>query len=84
MLNCSLILTVTVTMFPPFFRAMSTLFVETDIIVKFALLELQYGSRERARTMFENLVASYPKRTDLLHVYLSQMIKANQPISDIR
>ncbi|GAU94497.1 hypothetical protein RvY_06264 [Ramazzottius varieornatus] len=57
---------------------------QTDIIVKFALLELQYGSRERARTMFENLVASYPKRTDLLHVYLSQMIKANQPTSDIR
>ena len=58
--------------------------VDIDVIVKFALLELQHGSRERAKTMFENLLANYPKRTDLLHMYASQLIKAKEPAPDIR
>lgn len=59
-------------------------FVDIDVIVKFALLELEYGSKERAKTMFENLVVNYPKRTDLLHTYLSQMIKVKELAPSIR
>ncbi|OQV25526.1 Protein RRP5-like protein [Hypsibius exemplaris] len=57
---------------------------QIDIIVKFALLELQHGSKERAKTMFENLLANYPKRSDLLHMYASQLIKAKEPAAEIR
>ncbi|XP_055335670.1 protein RRP5 homolog [Paramacrobiotus metropolitanus] len=57
---------------------------QVDVIVKFALLELQHGSKERAKTMFENLVANYPRRTDLLHMYLSQLIKAQESPPVIR
>jgi hypothetical protein len=34
--------------------------------------------------MFENLLANYPKRTDLLHMYASQLIKAKEPVTDVR
>eukprot|EP00958_Prasinococcus_capsulatus_P013529 scaffold1399_cov410-Prasinococcus_capsulatus_cf.AAC.8 len=35
----------------------------------------QIGSPERARSLFEGLVANFPKRTDLWSVYLDQEIK---------
>ena len=44
----------------------------TDIkaICKFAQMEFKFGEVERGRTIFEGIVANYPKRTDLWSIYL--------------
>ncbi|KAL7751540.1 rRNA biogenesis protein rrp5 [Sorochytrium milnesiophthora] len=51
----------------------------TDIkaISKFAQLEYKHGETERGRTLFENIVANYPKRVDLWNVYLDMEIKSH-------
>ncbi|KIV87731.1 hypothetical protein PV11_03257 [Exophiala sideris] len=41
-----------------------------DVTLKFALLEFRSGEPERGRTIFEGLIASYPKRLDLFDVRL--------------
>ncbi|RWS01309.1 Pdcd11 protein-like protein [Dinothrombium tinctorium] len=46
-----------------------------DIISKFAQLEFQFGDYERGRTMFENLLNTYPKRVDIWSIYVDMMIK---------
>lgn len=48
------------------------------VIQKFAGLEYEFGSHERARTIFDGMVASYPKRLDLWSVYLDKEIKFMQ------
>ena len=35
-----------------------------EVIVQFALLEFKMGSVDRARTIFESVLANYPKRID--------------------
>ncbi|KAJ3102583.1 hypothetical protein HDU96_009589 [Phlyctochytrium bullatum] len=44
-------------------------------ISKFAQLEFKLGVAERGRTLFEGIVANYPKRLDLWNVYLDMEIK---------
>ncbi|TPX57769.1 hypothetical protein PhCBS80983_g03584 [Powellomyces hirtus] len=39
-------------------------------ICKFAQMEFKYGEAERGRTIFEGIMANYPKRIDLWSVYL--------------
>ncbi|XP_022096574.1 protein RRP5 homolog [Acanthaster planci] len=46
-----------------------------DVIVKFAQMEFKFGEAERGKTMFENILSNYPKRTDIWSVYLDMMIK---------
>ncbi|XP_062865750.1 protein RRP5 homolog [Trichomycterus rosablanca] len=46
-----------------------------DLIVKFARLEFQYGNAERAKAMFDKVLSSYPKRTDLWSVFIDLMVK---------
>ncbi|XP_029707294.1 protein RRP5 homolog isoform X2 [Takifugu rubripes] len=46
-----------------------------DVIAKFAQLEFRYGDAERGRTMFDKVLTSYPKRTDLWSVFIDLMIK---------
>merc|ERR1712228_1129194 len=46
-----------------------------DITSKFAQIEFRYGEPERGKTMFETILANYPKRTDLWSVYADQLIK---------
>lgn len=41
-------------------------------IVKFGIQEFKLGDVERARTVFENVLSSYPKRVDLWSQYLDQ------------
>jgi rRNA biogenesis protein RRP5 len=48
------------------------------IIQQFALLEYRYGNAERGRTVFEDLLSSYPKRLDLWNVYIDQEVSAGQ------
>ena len=42
---------------------------------KFAQIEFRYGECERGKTMFETILANYPKRTDLWSVYADQLTK---------
>ncbi|XP_014667836.1 PREDICTED: protein RRP5 homolog [Priapulus caudatus] len=49
-----------------------------DVIAKFAQLEFQHGELERGKTMFESMLGTYPRRTDLWSVYIDMMIKAGQ------
>eukprot|EP00163_Fabomonas_tropica_P031767 TRINITY_DN767_c0_g2_i2.p1 TRINITY_DN767_c0_g2~~TRINITY_DN767_c0_g2_i2.p1 ORF type:complete len:2036 (+),score=672.00 TRINITY_DN767_c0_g2_i2:48-6110(+) len=44
-------------------------------IIKFAIMEFKIGSAERGRTIFESVLANYPKRVDLWSVYLDMEIK---------
>jgi len=42
---------------------------------KFAQIEFRYGDPERGKTMFETILANYPRRTDLWSVYVDQLVK---------
>ncbi|TRY56198.1 hypothetical protein DNTS_002546 [Danionella cerebrum] len=46
-----------------------------DLIAKFARLEFQYGNSERAKSMFDKVLTTYPKRTDLWSVFIDLMEK---------
>lgn len=46
------------------------------LLTKFALLEYKSGSAARAASIFEGVLASYPKRLDLWTVYLDAELKA--------
>ena len=49
-----------------------------QFISRFAKLELEYGEAERGKTMFDTLMMSYPKRTDLWLVYVDALTKFDQ------
>ena len=46
-----------------------------DVIVKFGQMEFKFGEGERGKTMFENVLSNFPKRTDIWSIYLDMMIK---------
>ncbi|XP_068606968.1 protein RRP5 homolog [Brachionichthys hirsutus] len=46
-----------------------------DVIGKFAQLEFRYGDAERGRAMFDKVLTSYPKRTDLWSVFIDLTVK---------
>lgn len=46
-----------------------------DLIAKFARLEFQYGNTERGKSMFDKVLSTYPKRTDLWSVFIDLMVK---------
>lgn len=46
-----------------------------DVITKFAQLEFRFGDAERGRNMFDKVLTSYPKRTDLWSVFIDLMVK---------
>ena len=46
-----------------------------DLISKFAQMEFKWGEVEQAKTLFENLLANFPKRIDLWSVYIDMMLK---------
>jgi rRNA biogenesis protein RRP5 len=45
------------------------------MINKYGQLEFKYGDKERAKTLYEKLLSSYPKRTDLWSIYIDMLIK---------
>jgi len=49
-----------------------------DLIVKFAQMEFSYGGAEYGRTMYEGVIANYPKRLDVWKVYVDQEMKLNE------
>jgi len=54
---------------------LSCLLSGVDVIAKFAQLEFRYGDSEKGRTMFDKVLTSYPKRTDLWSVFIDLMVK---------
>ena len=46
-----------------------------DLISKFAKLEFRSGDPERGRTLFENLLATFKKKSDLYNAFLDMEIK---------
>lgn len=48
---------------------------DMDVITKFAQLEFQLGDAERAKAIFENMLSTYPKRTDVWSVFIDLTIK---------
>jgi len=50
-----------------------------EVVSRAALLEYNHGAAERGRSIFEGLLDSYPKRTDLWSVYMDAHIKAHTP-----
>eukprot|EP01036_Dinobryon_divergens_P026442 gene26442-35097_t len=45
------------------------------VISKYALAEFEFGSADRARVLFEELLNNYPKRSDLWHLYVDKEVK---------
>ncbi|NXP98301.1 RRP5 protein, partial [Vidua macroura] len=46
-----------------------------DVISRFAQLEFHSGDTEHAKALFESILSSYPKRTDIWSIYMDIMIK---------
>lgn len=53
------------------------------ILSRFAQLEFKFGDMEQSKTIFENILNSYPKKTDVWTVYIDLLIKAEK-IEDAR
>jgi len=47
-----------------------------DTSAKFAQIEFRYGDPERGKTMYEKLVLSHPRRTDLWSSYADQLTRS--------
>lgn len=45
-------------------------------VFRYAVCEFDSGSEDRGRSVFEELVGTYPKRTDLWHVYVDKEVKS--------
>lgn len=58
-------------------RAMKSLpkYKHVETMSKFAQFEFEFGSAERARTVFDGLLVKYPKRLDLVFVYADKEVK---------
>lgn len=50
--------------------------IHVSVIVKFAHLENKYGDKDRAKTLFEQILVSYPKRIDVWTSYVDSLVKA--------
>lgn len=44
-------------------------------------MEFKYAEAERGRTIFEGIMANYPKRADLWSIFLDMEIRAGDPIT---
>ncbi|XP_049957178.1 protein RRP5 homolog [Schistocerca serialis cubense] len=52
--------------------------LHVEVISRFAHLENKHGSAERAQTLMEHILASYPKRVDVWCSYVDMLVKAEQ------
>ena len=48
---------------------------QIELIRKYAIEEYKQGNIEKGRTMFESIIHSYPKRTDIISNYIDMEIK---------
>ncbi|KAI5633741.1 s1 RNA binding domain-containing protein [Phthorimaea operculella] len=47
-----------------------------NVLVQFALMERAHGATERAESLFEQILAVYPQRTDVCKVYVDMLAKS--------
>ncbi|XP_008558137.1 protein RRP5 homolog [Microplitis demolitor] len=47
-----------------------------NLMVKFAQMENRFGDKERAETLFEKILISYPKRVDVWSSYVDVLVKS--------
>ncbi|KAI6190815.1 Suf domain-containing protein [Aphelenchoides bicaudatus] len=45
------------------------------VLSRFAQMEYRFGDAERAKTMFEKILQTYPKKTDIWSVYMDMSLK---------
>jgi hypothetical protein len=55
--------------------------LDIKTICKFAQMEFKYAEAERGRTIFEGIMANYPKRVDLWNIFLDMEIRTGDPIT---
>lgn len=48
---------------------------DVDVIGKFAQLEYKYGEAWHGASLFEKVLGTYPKRTDIWYIYIDQVAK---------
>lgn len=53
------------------------LILDVGLMVKFAMLEINYGDKERAQTLFEQILSSYAKRVDIWSTYVDTLVKSD-------
>jgi len=53
-------------------------FADVEVISKFAHLENRLGEPERAQTLMEHILTSYPKRVDVWSSYVDMLVKNGQ------
>lgn len=49
--------------------------LDIEMVNKFAQLEFKYGEVERAKSMYDSLLFTYPNRTDIWSVYIDMLVK---------
>jgi rRNA biogenesis protein RRP5 len=49
---------------------------EASLLSRYACLELEDGSRDRGRTVFDKLLERFPRRADLWQLYVAKTLKA--------
>lgn len=49
-----------------------------EVISKFGIMEFKHGDAERGRTIFENVLTTYPKRTDLWSLLLDHELRLGE------
>ena len=57
---------------------MSSIILDIETIVKFAVMEYKLGEPQRGSTIFESVLKNYPKRTDLWSIYIDMSIKEGE------
>ena len=55
-----------------------------EVISKYAMAEFEYGSPDRARVVFEELLTNYPKRADLWHLYVDKEVKLGNVLQAVK
>ena len=58
------------------FLIVMIVFTDVNLIIRFAHLENNLGDKERSQTLFEQIVTTYPKRTDVWSSYVDSLVKS--------
>lgn len=57
---------------------------QIELIRKYATEEYRHGNTEKGRTMYESIIHSYPKRTDIISTFLDMEIKCSKNKQNVR
>ncbi len=52
---------------------------DVGMLSRWAQLEYRAGDSEQGKTLFESILASYPRKTDVWTVYVDMVIKHSKP-----